>query len=96
MKGYIIVNARIVDQNLLDEYRKSIGTSIQDHGGRIVVASNDAQILEGEPDGTRTIVLEFPSVEAARGWYDSPEYAGPKALRLRATSGIALLAQGLD
>jgi uncharacterized protein (DUF1330 family) len=96
MKGYIIVNARIVDQKLLDEYRNAIGTSVQDHGGRIVVASNDSEVLEGEPEGTRTIVLEFPSVAAARGWYDSPEYAGPKAIRLKATAGIALLAEGRD
>jgi uncharacterized protein (DUF1330 family) len=94
VNGYIVVNARIVDKELLDEYRNSIGTSIADHGGRIIVATNDAEALEGDPIGTRVIVVEFPSVEAARTWYDSPEYAGPKAIRLRATEGTLLLAEG--
>jgi uncharacterized protein (DUF1330 family) len=96
MKGYIIVNARIVDQKLLDDYRNAIGASVQDHEGRIIVASNDSEVLEGEPDGRRTVVLEFPSVAAARSWYDSPEYEGPKAIRLQATTGIALLVEGRD
>ena len=96
MKGYIVVNARIVDQQLLDEYRSSIGSSIQDHGGRIVAASNNAEILEGEPDGQRVVILEFPSVAAAGAWYHSGEYEAPKALRRRATKGIALLVEGRD
>jgi uncharacterized protein (DUF1330 family) len=94
MKGYIIVNARIVDQKILDDYRQSIGSSIADYGGTIIVASNEAEVLEGEPEGHRVVVLEFPSVEGARAWYHSPEYAAPKALRLQATAGIALLVEG--
>jgi uncharacterized protein (DUF1330 family) len=40
------------------------------------------------------VVLEFPSAEQARKFYDSPEYAGPKALRLRATTSKMILAEG--
>jgi uncharacterized protein (DUF1330 family) len=94
MKGYFVVNARVVDQQILDSYLTSIGTSIEDHGGKIIVATNDAVTVEGEPEGQRLVVLEFPSVEAVQAWYNSPEYTGPKALRLQATAGIALLAEG--
>ena len=94
MNGYIVVNARIVDQELLDEYRNSIGSAIDDYGGRVIIATNNAEALEGDPIGTRVVVVEFPSVEAARAFYDSPEYAGPKAIRLRATEGTLLIAEG--
>jgi uncharacterized protein (DUF1330 family) len=44
----------------------------------------------------RVVVVEFPSREAFREWYADPEYAGPLAMRLAATYGIALLVDGRE
>ena len=46
--------------------------------------------------GTRVVVVEFPSREAFHQWYADPEYAGPLAMRLKATTGIALLVDGRE
>jgi uncharacterized protein (DUF1330 family) len=40
------------------------------------------------------VVLEFPSVEQARRWYDSEEYRGPKAIRFRTSTARAILVEG--
>ena len=52
------------------------------------------QTLEGDKPG-RLVVLEFASVEQARRWYDSEEYRGPKALRIKTTRSRVVLAEGV-
>lgn len=94
MKAYVVVNARVVDPELLERYRAGARHTIGKHGGTVLAGSNDATVLEGEPAGTRVVLIEFPSREAAMAWYDDPEYAGPKAERLQATAGVALLVDG--
>ena len=53
------------------------------------------ETLEGDWHPERVVVLEFPSLEQARKFYDSPEYGPLKALRLRAAKSKLLLVEGL-
>jgi len=94
MKAYVVLNSRVVDPVLLDEYRAGARHTISKHGGMVLAGNNDATVLEGDPAGTRVVIVEFPSREAAMAWYDDPEYAGPKAQRLKATAGVTLLVDG--
>jgi uncharacterized protein (DUF1330 family) len=96
MKVLFVINASILDQELLDEYRAAAKPSMAKYGARMLAGANDAEIIEGEPFGTRVVVVEFPSREAFRAWYADPEYAGPLAMRLKATDGIALLVDGRE
>ncbi len=95
-KVLFVINASIVDQELLDEYRAAAKPSMAKYGARMLAGANDAEIIEGEPFGTRVVVVEFPSREAFHQWYADPEYAGPLAMRLKATRGIALLVDGRE
>jgi uncharacterized protein (DUF1330 family) len=95
-KVLFVINASIVDQELLDEYRSVAKPSMAKYGARMLAGANDAEIIEGEPFGTRVVVVEFPSRDAFHQWYADPEYAGPLAMRLKATSGIALLVDGRE
>ena len=88
MPTYLIVNATITDQELLDAYHAA------GHDVKVRVATDTAQTIEGEPAGPRVIVMEFPDEEAFRAWYDSPAYREVIDLRLKATSGFAVLAPG--
>jgi uncharacterized protein (DUF1330 family) len=51
-------------------------------------------VLEGDHQPNRVVVLEFPSVEKAREWYGSEEYAGPLALRRRSSRSSMILVEG--
>ena len=51
-------------------------------------------MLEGEWDTRRIVVIEFPDAAAARGWYESEEYAPLKALRQGASDTSILLVDG--
>lgn len=69
------------------EYGRRVVPLIQAHGGEVLVGSPDAEPLEGEWAGNWTVVLRFPSRDAALAWYESVEYAPLKQAR------IELLAQ---
>ena len=96
MNVLLVINAEVVDHELLDRYRAAAKPSMAKYGARMLAGANDAEIIEGEPIGTRVVVVEFPSREAFHAWYNDPEYAGPLAMRLQATNGIALLVDGRE
>lgn len=95
-KVLLVINADVVDLALLDQYRAAAKPSMAKYGARMLAGANDAEIIEGEPFGRRVVVVEFPSREAFHAWYADPEYAGPLAMRLKATRGIAMLVDGRE
>ena len=52
------------------------------------------ELFEGEWDTRRIVVMEFPDMAAARGWYESEDYAPLKALRQSASSTNIILVDG--
>lgn len=66
------------------------------HGAEVLVFAEGSEVLEGRPSFPRTIILKFDSREAAKAWYESPEYRKVLPLRLQATEGYAVLVDGLD
>jgi len=95
-KGYAIVTELIRDPALYRSYVEKAVHTIQQAGGRIIVADDNPTILEGEWHGSRTVVLEFNSAEAASGWYDSAEYQAIVGLRRAAAESNAVIVSGFD
>ena len=92
MPGYIVVNLDVHDPALFDKYREQVPPIIAAHGGRYIIRGAKLDHVEGKLPFKRLVVLEFPSVEAARGFYDSPEYQPVKKLRTdSARSDIAIV-----
>jgi uncharacterized protein (DUF1330 family) len=86
MPAYIVVQIKITKQDGWAEYREQVAPLIAKFGGRYAVRGGDVEVLEGPPhDGRRVVVLEFPSMDAIRTFWHSPEYA--KVKQLRAASG---------
>ena len=84
MPAYMIADVTVTDPALMDEYRKLVPATVAAYGGRFVVRGGAHQKIEGDWTPTRLVVLEFPSMDHARRWYDSQEYREPKAMRLKA------------
>lgn len=92
MPAYFIVNLDVKDRERFERYRAEVSAVIEKHGGRYLVRGGELYPVEGDLGLKRLVVLGFPSMEAARGFYASPEYA--PLLRLRqesAASDIALV-----
>lgn len=92
MAGYLIANYRITNEAGYGQYIAAVGPTILAHQGEILVAGPGSEAIEGEP-GEVTVVLKFPSKEALRGWYDSPEYQAILHLRTDNTEGGLVFAE---
>lgn len=85
-KGYVIFQEEITDlERYLNEYLPPAAETVEDHGGRVLVNTTDPDVIEGEWDHSRTVVVEFPSVEAAHEWYTDPAYEEVKPIRHEAS-----------
>ena len=94
MAAYIIVDIEVQDAALYDEYRKRVGPTLAQYGGKFIVRGGKVDVLEGDWQPSRIVVLEFQSVARAREWYDSAEYREPKEMRMRASAGNLILVEG--
>jgi len=95
MPAYVIVDLEVTDPVGMEEYRKQVPATIAKYGGRYLVRGGKHETLEGDWHPKRVVVLEFPSVEQARRWYDSEEYREPKALRFRSGRTNLILVEGV-
>jgi uncharacterized protein (DUF1330 family) len=95
-KGYVIFTEDIRDDAGISAYAQQAVPTIVQAGGRILVADDAPEPIEGSWHGTRTVVIEFDSVEAARNWYRSPEYQGLVALRQAAADSNAVIVAGFE
>jgi uncharacterized protein (DUF1330 family) len=96
MAGYIVIDLEITDPEGWQEYLKLAGPSVRQYVGKILVGSKASQTLEGDWRPRVLSIGEFASVERALAWYNSPEYAPAKALRLRVTNSTAIVVPGVE
>jgi uncharacterized protein (DUF1330 family) len=96
MRAYVLAEIEVTNPEGYKGYSAVVGESIKKYGGRFLVRAGAVQGLEGEWPARRRVILEFPSMEAAKTWWDSPEYAKPKAMRRAHSTGRLLLLEGFD
>jgi len=96
MPAYVIADVRqALDQEALVEYRRGNTESVARHGGHFVVRGGDMEVLEGDWDTRRIVVIAFPDMAAAHEWYESDDYAPLKALRQSASETNIILVDGV-
>ena len=94
MAAYIIADIRVTDAAAYEPYRPLAAASIARFGGRFVVRGGKADLLEGEPQPERIVVIEFPDADTARHWYRSEEYQSALKIRQSASRGRVFLVEG--
>jgi uncharacterized protein (DUF1330 family) len=95
MAGYVIAEVDVHDAALFDEYRKLVPASIAQYGGKYLVRGGASETKEGGWAPKRIVLLEFPTMEQARKWYHSSEYAPALAMRLKAAKNRMILVEGV-
>ena len=95
MRAYVIAEVDITNPEGYKEYSAQVPATIEKYGGKFLVRGGKATVLEGDWSERRRVVIEFPSPEAARQWWDSPEYTKPKALRRANSDGRLILIEGV-
>jgi uncharacterized protein (DUF1330 family) len=95
MSALVLVEISIHDHDLYEEYKKHTLATIQKFSGRFVVRGAKTESLEGDWNPERLVILEFPSVQAAKDWWASPEYTIAKNIRYRAASSKMLVVESV-
>ena len=93
MPAYLVAFVDVHDRvRFAKEYVPPIAATLEPFGGRVLAASDDAVTLEGALPPGRTVIIEFPDLDRARGWYSSDAYAPLLELRESlATTSLAIL-----
>lgn len=94
-KGYWIAHGRVDDAAKYDLYRAANAAPLAEHGGRFLVRGGARELVEGDAK-PRTVVIEFPSYEAALACYRSPGYQAALALRQGISESDLVIAEGWD
>src|SRR5262249_9660219 len=95
MPAYVIADLDVTDPAGFEEYRQVVPATIEKYGGRYLVRGGALETLEGDWPWKRVVVLEFPSLEQAKRWYNSEDYRDPKALRFKTAKTKVILVDGV-
>lgn len=95
MPAYVIVEVSIHDPRDYEEYKKLTPATITAYDGRFVVRGGQTETLEGDWSPERIVVLEFPTVERAKEWWDSDTYSKAKVIRQRAARTKMIVVPGV-
>lgn len=94
MAAYVIAEVNVTDPKLYEDYKKLVPATVEKYGGRFAVRGGTLETKEGGWNPARLVLLEFPTMEQARKWYHSPEYAPALAIRLKAANAKVILVEG--
>ena len=95
MPAYLVTTINVTDPAKFEEYRKLAGPAVAQHGGKFIVRGGARTLLEGKFDANRLVVVEFPSSEMAKTFYDSPEYQAAREKRIGACDFNMVLVEGV-
>lgn len=94
-KAYWIAHVEVSDPETYEKYKAANAAPFAEYGARFVVRGGAQDVREGEAK-SRTVVIEFPSLEAAKACYDSAAYKAAKAIRDPISQGDLVIVEGYD
>ncbi len=95
MAAYVIVDIDVQDRERYQDYVRLSPVSLARYGGKFVVRGGRHETLEGDWRPRRLVVLEFESVERAKEWWASAEYAEAKRLRQATSTANMIVVEGV-
>lgn len=84
MSAFVFVRVTIHDPVRYAEYMKRTPSIISQYRGKFVVRGGETILMEGHAEAGRLVLIEFPTLEDAKAFYNSPEYAEAKQYRIGA------------
>jgi len=95
MAAYVISEVEVLDPVLFDKYRSLAQDNIAKYGGRYVVRGGAIEPVEGGWAPKHIVIVEFPTMERARAWYQSPEYSEALQVRQKALNRKLIFVEGV-
>src|SRR5947209_9034477 len=96
MPAYVIVEIDIVDPAGYEEYKKLASATVHKYGGKYIVRGGTTEVLEGDWQPKRLVILEFGSIQRAKEWLHCEEYREPRKLRHTTAKTNMIVVQGFE
>lgn len=96
MTAYVVIQVKVTDEEKYEAYKRRTPASLEKYGGKFLVRGGAQEDLEGSLEYSRIVLLEFPDVDRAKQWYNSPEYQEAKTLRAGASVGVFTVVEGAE
>jgi uncharacterized protein (DUF1330 family) len=93
--AYVVYQGEVTDPGRYEEYKTRAAASITDAGGRYLARGGDVEVLEGDPPAGRTVLVEFPTMQAALDWYRSIAYTEARQVREGAARARMYVVEGV-
>ncbi len=95
MSAYVIVEIEIIDPVGYEEYKKHAGAAVHKYGGKYITRGGKTEVLEGDWNPKRIVVLQFESMERAKEWLNCEEYREPRKMRHKTAKTNMILVEGV-
>jgi uncharacterized protein (DUF1330 family) len=96
MPAYLVTFITVTHPEMFREYRRLAVAAVAQYGGKFLVRDGAKTILEGKFDANQLVLIEFPSTERAKVFYDSPEYQAAREKRIGGADFNMLVVEGTD
>lgn len=96
MAAFFIAQYTVNNPDLYAEYSAGAGPTLGQYGGELVAFDVAAESMEGTMPGPQTVIIKFEDTDAAKKWYNSPEYQAVVSKRLAATEGFSVISQSMN
>ena len=95
-KAYLICYVDITNPTAYDEYRKLATVAGEKYGATYLARGGKTEVLEGDLNPERVVIIEFADMDAAHAWYESPEYTKAREARKGASKGNFILVEAVE
>ena len=89
--GYVIAQLKVTNPENYKEYVAKVSEVVKKYDGEYLVRNGEYQVVEGEDNFPRLVIIRFPSYERALEWYHSDEYKPVKDIRLQNSEGSNII-----
>jgi uncharacterized protein (DUF1330 family) len=93
---YAIAQLKFTDRAAYDRYQERFMDVFRHHPGTLLAADESPQVIEGQWDREKLVLMSFPDEASFRGWAQSPEYQDISKDRLAGADTLVLLVKGLS
>ena len=93
--GYVIAQLKVTNPENYKENVSKVTELVKKYGAEYIVRNGEYQVVEGEANFPRIVVIKFPSYEKALEWYNSEEYKPIKQIRLDNSEGTNIIIKGV-
>lgn len=95
MTAYVIVDVKVNDSARYEEYKRQSTPTVEMYGGRFLARGGRVEVLEGNWSPSRLVIIQFPTLEQAKSWLNSPVYSEAKKIRHKTAVSKMIVVEGV-